>query len=162
MYNKKRLKNDRSIEIERINCWNLPLIIKLRLLSGKNPPDEINVNDKLKESKILTPDTDNNKKIIIVSIRYIELIFKDCFKVSLLLNEIKFVSDFFKLVSKISINKINEIKKYNPPTHWVEDLQRIKLWFKCFKFSNTVKPVEVNPETDSKYASNKLKLFRIK
>ena len=26
-------------------------------------------------------------------------------------------------------------------------------------FSNTVKPVEVKPETDSKYASNKLKLF---
>ena len=137
-------------------------MIRLRLLSGKNPPDEINVNDKLNESNILTPDKDNNKKIIIVSMKYIKLILKDCFKVSLLLNDIKFVSDFFKLVSKISINNISEIKKYNPPTHWVEDLQIIKLWFKCFKFSNTVKPVEVKPETDSKYASNKLKLFRIR
>ena len=137
-------------------------MIRLRLLSGKNPPDEISVNDKLNESNILTPDKDNNEKIIIVSMKYIKLILKDCFKVSPLLNDIKFVSDFFKLVSKISINNINEIKKYNPPIHWVEDLQIIKLWFKCFKFSNTVKPVEVKPETDSKYASNKLKLFNIK
>ena len=74
----------------------------------------------------------------------------------------KFVRDFFKFVSKISINKINEIKKYSPPIHCVEDLHNIKLWFNCFKFSNTEKPVEVNPETDSKYASNKLKLFKIK
>ena len=74
----------------------------------------------------------------------------------------KFVRDFFKFVSKISINRINEIKKYNPPIHWVEDLHNIKLWFKCFKFSNIVKPVEVKPETDSKYALSKLKLFKIK
>ena len=65
-------------------------------------------------------------------------------------------------MSKISINKINEIRKYNPQIHWVEDLHNIKLWFRCFKFSKTVKPVEVKPETDSKYASNKLKLFSIK
>ena len=31
-------------------------MIKLRLLLGKNPPDEISVNDKLNESNILTPD----------------------------------------------------------------------------------------------------------
>ena len=69
LYNKKRLKKDKSIEIERTICWNLPLIIKLRLLSGKNPPDEINVNDKLNESNILIPDTDNNKNIIKVRIK---------------------------------------------------------------------------------------------
>ena len=74
----------------------------------------------------------------------------------------KFVRDFFKFVSKISISKINEIKKYNPPIHCVEDLHKIKLWFRCFMFSNTVKPVEVKPDTDSKYASSKLKLFNIK
>ena len=33
------------------------------------------------------------------------------------LNEIKFVSDFFKLSSKISINKMIENKKYKPPIH---------------------------------------------
>ena len=69
MYNKKRLKKDKSIDTERIICWNLPSIIKLKLLSGKKPPDEISVKDKLKESNILTPEIDNNKNITIVSIR---------------------------------------------------------------------------------------------
>ena len=44
-------------------------MIKLRLLSGKKPPDEISVRDKLKESNILIPEIDSNKKIITVSIR---------------------------------------------------------------------------------------------
>ena len=69
MYNKKRLKKDKSIDTERIICWNLPLIIKLKSLSVKKPPDEISVKDKLKESNILTPEIDNNKNITIVSIR---------------------------------------------------------------------------------------------
>ena len=69
MYNKKRLKKDISIEIERIICWNLPLIIKLRSLSGKKPPDEISVKDRLKESNILTPEIDSNMNIIIVSMK---------------------------------------------------------------------------------------------
>ena len=38
-------------------------------------------------------------------------------KVSDTLNDKKFVKDFFKLLSKISISKIIENKKYNPPTH---------------------------------------------
>ena len=69
LYNKKRLKKDKSIDIERIICWNLPSTIKLRLLSGKKPPEEINVKDRLKESNILIPEIDNNKNITIVSIR---------------------------------------------------------------------------------------------
>ena len=69
MYSRKRLKKDKSIEIERVNCWNLPSIIKLRLLSGKKPPDEINVRDRLNESNILIPVSDKNKNIIIVNIR---------------------------------------------------------------------------------------------
>ena len=69
LYNKKRLKKDKSIDIERTICWNFPLMIKLRLLSGKKPPDEISVNDRLKESNILTPDIDNIKKITIVNTR---------------------------------------------------------------------------------------------
>ena len=80
-------------------------------------------------------------------------IFNDCFKVSAVLNDKKFVKDFFKLLSKISINKIIENKKYKPPTHWEEDLHIIKLWSKCLIFSKTVNPVEVNPEIDSKYES---------
>ena len=44
-------------------------MIKLRLLSGKKPPDEICVNDRLNESNILTPDDDNKINITAVSIR---------------------------------------------------------------------------------------------
>ena len=69
MYSRKRLKKDKSIEIDKTSCWNFPSIIKLRLLSGKKPPDEISVNDRLKESNILTPDIDNIKKITTVNIR---------------------------------------------------------------------------------------------
>ena len=69
MYNKKRLKNDISIEIARIICWNLLFIIKPRLLSGKKPPDEISVRDKLNESNILTPEIDNSTNIVAVNIR---------------------------------------------------------------------------------------------
>ena len=69
MYKKKRLKKDKSIETERTICWYLPSIIKLRLLSGKNPPEEIRVRDKLKESNIRTPENDSNINIAMVSIR---------------------------------------------------------------------------------------------
>jgi hypothetical protein len=44
-------------------------MIKLRLLSGKKPPDEISVSDKLNESNILTPDIDKNMNITAVNIR---------------------------------------------------------------------------------------------
>ena len=50
-------------------------------------------------------------KIIKVIIKYNENILKDCFKVSALLNDIKFVNDFLKLLSNTSINKIIENKK---------------------------------------------------
>ena len=42
-------------------------MIKLRLLSGKNPPDEISVNDKLNESNILNPDSDRSVNITTVN-----------------------------------------------------------------------------------------------
>ena len=69
LYNKKRLKKDKSIEIERNICWNFPSIIKLISLSGKKPPDEIKVKDRLNESKILTPDSESSVNITIVNIR---------------------------------------------------------------------------------------------
>ena len=69
LYNKKRLKKDRSIDIESIICWNLLFIIKLRLLSGKKPPDEISVKERLKESNILIPDNDSKMNITTVNIR---------------------------------------------------------------------------------------------
>ena len=42
-------------------------MIKLRLLLGKNPPDEISVNDKLNESNILNPLNDSNINITAVN-----------------------------------------------------------------------------------------------
>ena len=44
-------------------------MIKIRLLSGKKPPDEISVRDRLNESNILTPDIDRNTNIKAVNIR---------------------------------------------------------------------------------------------
>ena len=44
-------------------------MIKLRLLSGRKPPDEISVNDRLNESNILTPDNDSKMNITTVNIR---------------------------------------------------------------------------------------------
>ena len=44
-------------------------MIKLRLLSGKKPPEEINVNDRLNESNILTPDNDSKININTVNIK---------------------------------------------------------------------------------------------
>ena len=69
MYNRKRLKKDKSIEIERIICWNLPSRIKLRLLSGKKPPEEMSVRDRLNESNILTPQIESNMNITAVKTR---------------------------------------------------------------------------------------------
>ena len=50
-------------------------------------------------------------KIAKVNNEYKKNIFKDCFKVSALLKDIKFVSDFLKLWSNISIKSIIENKK---------------------------------------------------
>ena len=50
-------------------------------------------------------------KIKNVIIEYNVKILNDCFKVSALLKDIKFVRDFLKLLSKISINNIIENKK---------------------------------------------------
>ena len=69
LYSKNRLKKDKSIEIERNICWNFPSTIKLRLLSGKKPPDEIKVKDRLNESKVLTPDNESSVNITTVNIR---------------------------------------------------------------------------------------------
>ena len=44
-------------------------MIKLRLLSGKKPPDEISVSDRLNESNILTPDSDSITNITTVKMR---------------------------------------------------------------------------------------------
>ena len=82
-----------------------------KLFTGKKPPDEINVIDRLNESKILKSRIFKMTKMASVNKIYKINIFEDCFKVSEVLNDKKFVKDFFRLLSNISINKIIENKK---------------------------------------------------
>jgi hypothetical protein len=89
------------------------LFIKIfeRLFVGKKPPDEIIVMARFSELKVLILNKFRIIKIENVIIEYNKNIFNDCFKVSALLNDIKFVKDFLKLLSNISINKIIENRK---------------------------------------------------
>jgi len=82
-----------------------------KLFVGKKPPDEIIVIAILSELKDLILKKFRIIKIEKVINEYKKKIFNDCFKVSDLLKDIKFVKDFLKLLSKMSINKIIENKK---------------------------------------------------
>ena len=82
-----------------------------KLSTGKKPPDEIMVIDKFKELNILKLNKFKIIKIINVKRVYKIKILSDCFNVSALFNDMKFVNDFLKLLSKISINRIIENKK---------------------------------------------------
>ena len=69
MYVKNILKNDINISNENITCLALEFKTMERLLKGKNPPEEINVIDKLNESKSLKLKifkTINIKKVKVV------------------------------------------------------------------------------------------------
>jgi hypothetical protein len=88
-----------------------------RSLVGKKPPDEIIVIDRFKELKDLKSKIFKIKKIEIVITEYKIKILIVCLNTSELLKDKKFVSDFFKLSSYISIKKIIENKKYKPPIH---------------------------------------------
>ncbi len=144
------LKNEISINNEKIISLVLVLTIDERLLTGRKPPDEIKLIDKLKELNVLNSKILSIKNIPNVNDIYKIKIFDACFNVSDLSNEKKLVKDFLRFSSKISINKIIENKKYNPPIHWDEDLHIIKLSSICLILSKIVNPVEVNPEIDSK------------
>tara|TARA_B100000787_G_scaffold160043_1_gene138760 strand:- start:703 stop:1008 length:306 start_codon:yes stop_codon:yes gene_type:complete len=98
-----------------------------KLFDGKKPPDEIMVIAKFKELNILISKKFRIIKIATVINEYKRKIFKDCFNVSALLKDMKFVSDFLKLWSNISIKSIIEKRKYNPPTHCDADLHRMRL-----------------------------------
>ena len=67
LYVKKRLKKDTNITIDKIISLNLVLIIKSKLFTGKKPPDEIKVNDKLNELKALKSEKYKTIKIVIVN-----------------------------------------------------------------------------------------------
>ena len=68
-------------------------------LNGKKPPDDIKVNAKLKELKVLKPIISKIIKISNVNEKYKIKIFTDCLIISELLREIKLVNDLFKLAS---------------------------------------------------------------
>ena len=117
--------------IKQLTSLVFVLMIEDKLLTGIKPPDEINVIAKLNESKDL-----RSKIFKITNIKNVNKvqrinILDDCFKVSDVLKDKKLVKDFFKLLSKISINNIIENKKYKPPIHWEDDLHNIKLSSKC-------------------------------
>jgi len=78
---------------------------------GKKPPEEIIVIAKLRELNTLILNKFRIMNIVKVINEYNKKILNDCFRVSALLKDIKFVKDFLKLLSKISINKIIENKK---------------------------------------------------
>ena len=117
LQHKKILKKETSITNEKTISLVFVLMIADKLLTGIKPPDEINVIAKLNESKDL-----RSKIFKITNIKNVNKvqrinILDDCFKVSDVLKDKKLVKDFFKLLSKISINNIIENKKYKPPIH---------------------------------------------
>ena len=105
------LKNEVNIKNDKITIWELSFIILERSLTGKKPPEEINVNAKFNESKDLIENKFNIMKIMRVIPEYSKKIFIACFKTSELLNEIKLVKVFLKLSSYMSIKKIIENRK---------------------------------------------------
>ena len=111
------LKNDVSINKDKIIICEFSLIILERSFVGKKPPDEINVKAKFNESNALKEKILRIIKIKRVIPEYKRKILIACFNISELSKEMKFVSVFLKLSSYISIKKIIENKKYKPPIH---------------------------------------------
>ena len=96
---KKILKKETNINNVNIIIWPSFVNIEERLFDGKKPPDEIIVIDKFSEWKDLMSKIFKIKKIDKVMQEYKIKILIVCFKTSLLLNDKKLVSDFFKLSS---------------------------------------------------------------
>ena len=93
------LKKDDNISRDRTTIWVSFLIILERLFTGKKPPDEIKENERFNESNDLIEKIFKIIKINNVKNEYKRKILIACLNISELLNEIKFVNDFFKLSS---------------------------------------------------------------
>tara|TARA_B100000787_G_scaffold121456_1_gene91294 strand:+ start:610 stop:888 length:279 start_codon:yes stop_codon:yes gene_type:complete len=91
------LKNEVNINNEVIIICGLFIRMLDRLLEGKKPPEEMMVIARFKELNNLTPNIFKMIKIANVIREYKKKIFKYCFNVSALLNDIKLVKDFLKL-----------------------------------------------------------------
>jgi hypothetical protein len=97
--------------IDKIISFVFDVKISLKSLVGKKPPDEIIVSAKFRESNILILNKLKKIKIPKVNDIYNIRILMNCLIISDILNDKKFVKDFFNDKSKISIKKINENKK---------------------------------------------------
>tara|TARA_B100001057_G_C22597003_1_gene851267 strand:+ start:526 stop:810 length:285 start_codon:yes stop_codon:yes gene_type:complete len=93
------LKNEVSINKETTTICELSLRINDISFTGKNPPEEIRLKAKFKESKDLIEKIFNIMKIESVKNEYKRKIFIACFNISELLKEMKFVNVFLKLSS---------------------------------------------------------------
>ena len=88
LYPKKILKNEVNINKDKTIIWEFSLIILGSSLTGKNPPEEINVKAKFKESKDLIEKIFNMIKIKSVRLEYKKNILTACFNIYELLKEI--------------------------------------------------------------------------
>ena len=95
----KILKKETNINNEKIIICVWFIKIDARSLAGKKPPDEIIVMDRFKELNALISKIFKMINIEIVIAEYKMKILIVCFRTSLLLNDKKFVRDFFKLSS---------------------------------------------------------------
>jgi len=94
LYGRKMPKNDINIENENKYIWKLDCNISLMLFTIKNPPEEITVSERLYASnalRFIILYIKNNINVIVV---YTKRIFVDCFIISLISKEIKFVRIF--------------------------------------------------------------------
>ena len=96
---KKILKKETSIKSEKIIICVLVNKIDDRLLTGRNPPDEMIDNAKFRELYDRNPNKFKIIKIETVNAVYSKNILTVCLRISVLLKDIKFVSVFFKLSS---------------------------------------------------------------
>ena len=83
-----------SIKSENTTICELFNNIFERLFVGKNPPEEITVIAKFRELNVLISNKFKITKIENVIVEYNKKILNNCFKVSALLKDIKFVNDF--------------------------------------------------------------------
>ena len=96
---KKILKKETNINNEKIITCEFSTSINDRSLTGKNPPDEIIVIARFNELNDLIPNIFRIINIISVKLEYKTNILIVCFKTSVVLNDKKFVRDFFKFSS---------------------------------------------------------------
>ena len=99
LYTKKILKKEININKEKIIICEFWTSIVERSFAGKNPPEEIMVIARFNELNDLIPNKLRIIKIANVKLEYKINILIVCFKTSVVLNDKKFVRDFFKFSS---------------------------------------------------------------